>query len=642
MGQFIKFFDQPEGAVSDPFADIQFAAAPTEENEILRVLQKPSAMDSSAGNTKDGADRVNANTKATGVTAYKDAKGRTTLTNERVIDVPVTPADKPYTDAEFNRANPLTDGRMTNPIPLNAPASQTMGQPGAVRGIDTPLDMFTALAKLRSTTDATQAAVMFEAFQQASVQQQARLEQQAVAFAEQKVGVKNLERMLMEAEQADKADPKWYPGIGDSPITQKQRSELNVARGVAITEAKNFLATNETYKSLAVTSKTAEHELNRITRLADQRTTAELNREAQSEISKQRQDETNAEYERRKQEAREQEAEGISAKQLQRIQMLNQGDFVGLDPNSIDAKVKAMALVKKNKSKDFNEAVAAEGTDLPVLALKGNAFARSLVMAEEAAATGRSQEEVARDIDALQKKMQEPKFAQSVLENRYGKGEKNKKERQEALGIFTATNFDPAKKNEATTAKAQMAMEYMAHLKTAKFVGDVGTWAMQAVDPVIRSEIELATTSARKTTGRADIEHTLIAFLGNTEGPARAAKGSAFLKAMELSARQHEKSVFGMPNYREGSAIVVKHMQDSGFFRTWMQKIGALEVGSDMSAGLLAGAGVGVVAATAGAPVTLAAGIGAGTYMLGRAFVKPLLTDATPLIDPATGRPFGE
>lgn len=613
------------------FDDVKFEAPalqPTQDD--LTALLKSTTVQSTPfmPDTKGGIDRVNTNTKNTSVTAYKGAGGQTTLTNEKIIEAPAQLSDKPYTDQEFRDNNPLVNGK--HPDGSVTPVTVKPGQPGSVQKVDTPAAMFNVLSKLRATKDMTEASVLYESFQQSTVEMGAKLEKEAVAFAEQKVGIPNLELMLRQAEAADKSDPKYYPGIGDSPITAKLRGEINAARGVALNEAKTFLSTNPTYKSLAVTAKTAEAEFKRVERLADQSETARLNKEARNEEWDRRKGETDAEYDRRKREKQEEEAEGIPGHVLTRIQMLHQGEFVGLEGKEIDAKIKALKLVKANKSNDFKEAVFAEGDALPRLALKGNKYANALVIAQEAAATGDSPEEVQRAITALQGKMQEAKFVETVFTQRY-KGDK--KGLSEALGAFQANANDPNKKDANTGLKAELALEYSARVKTANFLQNVNTW--KSVDPAIAAAVD----RARKTTGRGDLRSTLIAYLGESEGPARAALASQFRITMQQSAERHKDSQLGMPNYREGDAMIAQYLNESGFWRAWMDKT----VNSDMAAGLLGAAGVGA-AAIAGAPVAGAAALGVGTYMLGRAVTKPLARALDPklTIDPATGKPFGE
>jgi len=612
---------------NDPFADITFQPAQPESPDVAAEILRSFNPQQTAymPNTKGGVARINENTKVHGVTAYRGKDGKAVLTNERIIEAP-TPAgaDKYYNEAEFQAANPLVNGK----YPLRGAS-----QPAIIKPVDTPAGLFTILSKLKGSTDLPTATSLYESFQQTVVEQKTKIEQDAVKFAEQRIGIQQLERKLMEAEAADKADPMYYPGIGDSKITQALRNELNVARGVALNEAKTLLSTNQTYKSLAVTESTAANEYKRIQTLADKRETQRLQDENSASEWTRRAQERDTIRDENNRAKLEQEAEQVSGKMLARISLLHQADFAGLEAGSINAKVKALSLVKNNKNKDFNEAVSADDAALPVLALKGNKYATSLVLAEESAATGQSEEETANMIKALQKKMQEPDFANKVITRRYA-NVTDPEARKRAIGEAQATLLAPDR-IKATDMRAQMALEEMELIKTNNFIANVGTW--KSLDP----ELNAAIDKARKVAGRPDVESVLVAYLGDAEGPERAAKGSQFLNLARIATDRHAKSLFGKPDTGTINAIVVQHMRDSGFFGRWLNKLGNLPVNMDTVAGAGVALGAGALA-TVSAPVGIAAAAAGGAFLGGRALAKTLGKPNPTFIDPATGKPFGE
>ena len=373
---------------NDPFADITFDA-PTEPgpDELLRILGgrggagkesfTPMANPPIDANAKKLAEearqRVNDNSKGTGVKAYTDEKGQTVLTNT---------------------------GSASMAVP-DAPPNKF----GGAANIATPI--FDTLSKLRVEKDAPAAQALYDSLQQTIVSERTRLEQEAIRFAESKVGTTSLQNTLLAAEMADKTDPAYYPGIGDSPITAGIRTQLGQSRILAERESKSFLGANLTYNSLAKVEKEAAFEYTRVQTARDNRDSRQADRKDLIDYNKQATADAKAAQ-------LEETASGLSPEQVKRVQQLSEdtGDFTG---NLSEDKTTAFKMIARNKDKGYQAAINAADSSLPTMALQGNNFAARIVIKEEAYRTGRSEESVAKDMAMLKKSMLDPAFAESVF-----------------------------------------------------------------------------------------------------------------------------------------------------------------------------------------------------------------------------------
>lgn len=561
----------------DPFAGVSFdSPTPSVSADDLTTILKsfgPSdtAFTSVASGGQAGIDRVNKNSTETGAVAYKDSKGQTVLTNVA--------------------RNPLTNKE--EKIGAGAPASPSSNIPT----VKAPLALTNILDNLSKVSDAGAARGLFATFQEAAAVEQIRIESEAIAHAQTKLGVPDLQKKLAEAEAADKADPAWYPGIGDSPITMKMRTELDQARGYADQESKRFLGTNLSYKMLGNQVKQAEAEMVRIQRKLDRAENVEDNIKIR-----------NSEREAFKRNEEAEAAEGITSTTLARIQVLNGTDFV----EETNPQTRAFKILKTNKNPDFVKAVQAEGAELPMLAIKGNPFAKRLVISEEATNTGMPVAQVEAQLAKVQEILAKPKLLGKAFEKQLG----------EIQTQLTLSSGDPARKQQLGDERIKLAMSAIALQKTANYLGDTGSW--DSIDPAFRAAMD----KAAKTTGKRTMEDTLAAYLGDSTGPEYLQKLAEFDKIARMAAQKHEKSMFGMPDYRVAGKLIATYAVEKGTFRKFLEQTGKIkfslpELGNDTIRSGQAGM------------------LPAALDMFGRT-VQGMGQPDVSVINPATGKPFGE
>lgn len=95
-----------------------------------------------------------------------------------------------------------------------------------------------AAARRNVLRELDMAAAAYTAHAHAAAQRQAQAE----------AGVAIYERQLEEARRADRADPLWKAGMGDSPITAGIQEQLLKARQAADTRVPQLLASNAEYQ----------------------------------------------------------------------------------------------------------------------------------------------------------------------------------------------------------------------------------------------------------------------------------------------------------------------------------------------------------------------------------------------------------
>lgn len=551
------------------FANQSAGAVPGVSNDdILRVLNKgnPSSFGQMA-DTSGGIDRVNQNTGNTGTVAYRDNKGQAVLTN--VARDPITNQDKQI------------------PALFKSIPSETQTQ-NLPQKPDTPLNLFEQLNKLRVTKDATVAQGLWSSLQETLTSERARIEKEAFTFAENKLGIPVLQKQLDDARQLDRADPKFIPGMGDSPITQKVNAQLLQARGFADNEAKNYLTQNTTYRSLLTTEKTAEAEYKRIQTIADRQDQITLshqlsqdNADVQARLQhKLREEDRIAAFNQ----VMTEKYDGLSSQQIARINLLHSADLAAFSDITDEAKrkVKIMSLVLGNKDKKYQEAINAEGNpQLLNLALGGNQYARKIVVANEAASMGVPATQIEDQLTALQREMADPAMPIRVLRSRKGmKPEEANKLAGDINAGASQFNLDPNKKLEATQQRVTLLMEWAQGRKTQEFLNDTRSW--NATDPVLLSAIDKSV----KTTGKADVQNVLSAYVGDSTDTERLTRLEEFRKAIRNAAARHENSVFGMPDYRQAEALVVNEMVNKGFFHNMWQKIQQADAKASAAIGL--------------------------------------------------------
>lgn len=561
--------------MATPFDDFEFSASgdATEKSapgilndDVVRVLNgmNPRGLASIAftpvsaapkqvqGGTAAGIDRVNNSDREMyqkdGVIAYKDKNGRAVLTN----------MDGPKEDVP-DRKIPA----VFKPIP---PSNE-------VQKPDTPLPIFEQLNKLRVAGDVETARGIWTSLQESLVAEQSRLETEAFKFAENKLGLPNLMRELEMARQADRADPLYVPGMGDSPITRKIVDDMTQLRVLADREAKGFLTNNASYRSALTAIKTGEDLIKR----AEQKAEREENLRLQKELTLH-----NADVNRRltsiqREEDRAAKAdqiaveqfEGLSANQLARLNILHVNDLANYKDITDDTrkKVKVMSLIlRESKNKQFQEVMNAENDQqLLSYALQGNEKAKTVAVANEAARRGITAKEVEEEITALQRKLTDPKLAMEVLGKRM-----KPEEAKLQVGQMQAAmhSLDPNKKLEINQQRVTLLMEWAADQRTNQFLNDVRSWRM--TDPGFQSAID---RSVKTTGGKADIQNVMAAYLEDATGTERLARLEEFRKQIKNAAAKYDGSIFGMPDYRKAEALVVSEIANKGIFAEMIRAV---------------------------------------------------------------------
>jgi hypothetical protein len=472
------------------------------------------------GGTDAGISRVNDSDVKSGVIAYKDAKGQAVLTNQPVRDA--------------------TTGAV-----INQPASQEKKPVVPDRPTNNVIaGMMAALEGAKTQSDATAA---YSALTGAIAQGKTSIEANALEFAQNKLQIPMIERQLMEAEAADKSDPAYYPGIGDSAITAGIRTQLNTARSAADIEAKRFLSTNFSYTALDNMTNIAKTRFGQIER-------QQINTEQRLLNNQLIKDRTQAEHDLKDKEL----AETLSAETITRMQILNPADFSKMDDGP-EAALKAARLLRGNRNKQYQEALTAEGDQLLHLSLQNNGYAKAIVVANEAAATGKTTDQIAGDFKTLQSLVDNGNLVQTWAKLT-GAG----KDKQGAMLAQLESLKDS--KHEVTARKTRMALDILAAKKTSDYLNDVTTW--NSIDPGITSAIQ----KARQTTGNAAMDNVLTAYVGDSTGQDRANKIVMFRNIAKDSSLKQKDSIFGIPNYRNAE-VAINNWASKGIFGKLKDKI---------------------------------------------------------------------
>lgn len=598
----------------DPFAGVDFTR-PMPSMNLDNTVQLLNAFDprrtpvqtmtesnstpiSKALDMKAGAARVNANTGKTGAVAIIGADGKVTLTN-RAIDA-------------TGREAPIGGG--------NPPGDY---QAATATSIPVANNVYNALNQLKGATDIESARGIFSNLQESLVKESNKLENDASLFALNKIGVPKMEAMLAQSEIADRSDPMWYAGIGDSPITAKLRTEVGMARGYADQESKRYLDNNLGYKMLRNNAAQADAEMKRVSNIATRK-------EALADsISLRRADKDEA-----KQADLENKSQVISVDQLQRIGILLPGELP-TENDGTNAKIKALQLYTGNKSKDFRAAIDAPGDKLPEMALMGNSFAETLVIRQEATNTGIPESQIKAQLKAAREWMANPQNITKGIMQMSGPELEGKK--NVASHVIALNSSDVGEKNKATATKAQVALWYMDRKKNELFNNDVTSW--NSVDPAL---ITAATDAAKKNGGRKDLESVLTAYVGDAVGPEAHKKYGDFIRLIDAAGEKSQGSITGRIDTMEARAKVIRASLGANMFRKWMASIGkAVQPIADMPIAEIASAIPGSMAALGD---TLQAGRAAYNSEFAKSvrLMTGLGEQPKAPIDPLTLKPIGE
>jgi len=479
----------------------------------LAALLKPPA---------GAAERVNANTDNYGVKAVTDEQGNITLTNVGVVPkTPVYPTGP-------NGAGPGSSSISPN----------------------TPLSVGSLYNKLRTSTDVDEARGIAASLREASAIQQTQYESQAQQFAANKLGIPQLQKQLQEAMAADMADPKYRPGMGDSPITARIRQSVNVATDQALQESKVYLNSNPSYAILKSTMVSAEAEVARITKIADRNDQAKFQADVNLEMRRQQ-----------RQDILTEQGDSLDPVAKQRMLMLNP-DLQNTPPDELSAKM-AQTVGGKKTDKEWMAAVQAPEEALPVMALAGNEYAMRLTVSKEAANTGTPEAEIVSKLNNMRTLIKSPGAYKKGLEAIYAGDPKAKEKVAADLEAFNAKNLSANEKGQAEQMKMQVALQVQRKATTMEFKGSPGTWGVKN-DPMFDD----AVTQTKQITGRTNMLDVLNTYVGKSTGPEAIAKYSIFADYAEAAARKKASSIFGQPSVQELRSEIFKASKKS-----WLDRL---------------------------------------------------------------------
>lgn len=469
-----------------------------------------------------GAAQVNANSGTYGVTASVGDDGKIALTNVGVPQYPVADGGQ---------------GPGTGSIAPN-----------------TPLAVGSLFNKLRVTTDVDTARGIAASLREAAAVEQTKFETQALTFANNKLGVPGLEKQLAEAQAADLADPKYRPGMGDSPITARIRTTLEDARNKANPEAQRFLAQNAQYATLGATLKSADSEIARITKLGDRKDQLMDTMAMQADMRRQQKEDILTDA-----------ARGLDGVQRQRLLMLNP-ELSAVPADKLDADMMRTITAKKN-DKQWQVAFQAPEEALPSLALTGNTYAESLVLSKEQANTGTDPAITKARLDNLRVLTNNKDFLKKAFEEQYAGDPKAKAKVADAIASFNEKGLTPEGKATNNAIKMQLALDLAKKQTTVNFANNAGAW--KVADP----EFQAAVGNARQVTGGTKMDDVLTSYLKDATGPDLVKKTQIFADYMTQEAQKQEKSVFGQPNYIALRSQIFNRAA-KGPIRQWLESAG--------------------------------------------------------------------
>lgn len=478
--------------ISPGYADILTSEAGAGRGVVNPPLVDPDAPQPSmepAGSGHAGVDRVNANTKQTGARAeYKD--GKVLLTN-------------------------LDENGNKMPAGAIAAASGVSRDPMAPSS--TPNDVKSALDQLNKATTFESAMGIVGSLRESISGQVSKIRAESERLAEQRAGIPTLAQQLAQAEAADRADPKWYPGVGDSPITARVRGQVDVARVAARQMADRFMVNNSTLASLNA-------QLSNVEAVMKHKESVFRSEELKKGAASER--------EAAKKDALAFQGSNLNPTQRERLALLNPG-------LTEDAEF-ASAFNNTKSNKPAREALEAPDEVLPLLALQGNGTAVDIMVGKERRADpAATKESVERQFGEVKAIMRSPDFVKMQLKLQGKTSEKDIKEAKQAnllKGKLTGDEAKAARLNDLNDAwriyRAQ---------RTDKAMSNLAAWGIP--------ELQDAVAASTKLTNGSSFENVLSAYMGNTSDPQQVIdKLIKFNQFSEAYSARSKESVFGMPD----------------------------------------------------------------------------------------------
>lgn len=505
---------------------------PTAEQTIMELAfpevfrkQPPTGV----ANTEGGVERVNARTAEHGTRAIRDAKGNITLTN-------INP------DGSVNKgtgsANSVNgDGR---------------GNTGVFAAPNISANLSSSVDLLRKAKTAEEAQGILININQTIAQQSSALNDEATRFGANKVGLPALEQELQQAIQADRNDPKWVPGIGDSPITQDIRRQIAQAEALASNVAKTYISSNPKMAALRAMEENSKLVYETIKRNSEF-TQRQAEYETQRRNSKLDTAELQAgEFDRRQAERTREKVEleigPLDSVKLTRMAILDPSvkDVNGtVDPLKAQ---KSAYSIKQRNPKEYQEAIDLPDNELPGAALAGNEYAMTLAIANELKNNPSATEQMVREKMALvRQNALSPTFeaAAEAFKLKGFKGadlEAAKREIQQTRIAGRLGRQDASVTRMKGIENFNIALRMEQAAATKKAIADAGS----IIDP--NGPLGAAMMEAQKLTGKRNLADVWTAYrAANTAvHPLIAAK--QFNDEIEASINKAPFSMFGKPN----------------------------------------------------------------------------------------------
>lgn len=349
------------------------------------------------------------------------------------------------------------DGNFTMDDSWYYRSSQTHG-PNATQA---PSALASQLGSIMSLPNAEAQLLAFGQLQVSVGQEMARAHADAVAQAEQKMGVPQLRNLLAQNEQVDRNNPAWAMRQVDSPETARVRAQLDNAVIKANSLAETFVRGNPSVAGLQAQLKTAEtflmRSLNKEQQM-DQKTALEAMRMAEK-------------------------TEALRAQyrpvQLRRARMLD-SELVG---KSDDEVVQLVARGKKAFTPEQDAILRASEGDLLQMALARNTEAAAVLLKEASATTNVPEEVLGRRLKELSYNM-DPAVALKSLTDRFP--DKKSQEYKANVEPLLAYARGEVKDKEAQSfARARIfnnALNGLHMRNTQEWVNNVNSWAWPTND----------------------------------------------------------------------------------------------------------------------------------------------------------------
>lgn len=451
-------------------------------------------------------DSINQNFGSAGVRAFTDSKGQLVLTNNPNATDAVS-AMRPFT--------PVT-------------GESRIGAPNAL------------LFNIRSATDLADAQGIFYTLQSAVAESAAKMKVDAITFAEQKVGLPAMRQELQNAIAADRNDPMYRPGMGDSPITAKIRQQVTGLEDQAQQEADRWLSRNVQYAQLNNTITSAKSELDRFTRKEDWKEQRAFSMDMQKDARKQA-----------KEDQLDLQASTVPAEARSRILALH--PELEQEENSARAIFNQYQLMTKKGGTEAAKVLTAPENQLPQLAVRGNQTATDLVIQKEAQNTGENPDLIRGQLERAKRFSSDPGFLQKAYTAVFsGQPESGKKIKVALEDYHKLQNGNAEEKEKAAQIRADLALDFFRTTATERFVGDLSK--LQTTNIKLGDAVRLA----MKNTGSANLENVVTAWIGDATGPAATAAYQSIIAALQVESLKYKDSVFGAPSMPAINAAITE------------------------------------------------------------------------------------